>query len=63
MRIEKKRTFVDYEEFINSFYDEIFTTIMASSTISADAKVQLLKELDTNLETVRFEAFIIEEEE
>ncbi|EJQ27391.1 TPA: hypothetical protein ACGC1O_005446 [Bacillus cereus] len=63
MRIEKKRTFVDYEEFINNFYDEIFTTIMASSTISADAKVQLLKELDTNLETVRFEAFIIEEEE
>ncbi|HDR4897439.1 hypothetical protein [Bacillus cereus] len=63
MRIEKKRTFVDYEEFINSFYDEIFTTIMVSSTISADAKVQLLKELDTNLETVRFEAFIIEEEE
>ncbi|MBK5490916.1 hypothetical protein ACQGSH_21060 [Bacillus wiedmannii] len=63
MRIEKKRAFVDYEEFINSFYDEIFTTIMASSTISADAKVQLLKELDTNLETVRFEAFIIEEEE
>ncbi|MEH7463710.1 hypothetical protein V7166_16940 [Bacillus thuringiensis] len=63
MRIEKKRAFVDYEEFINSFYDEIFTTIMASFTISADAKVQLLKELDTNLETVRFEAFIIEEEE